>query len=715
MLDGDEGLLFQACDLRKTYGKEEVLNIERLKIRRGKMTAIVGASGSGKTTLLNVLGGLDKPDDGARIEVWLDRRMNELDADGLQAELARHASYAFQQGHLLPNATLRLNLSLASRGQAEEGDFKEAILRAGLGREYKKDAAEGQDLLARRTWGLSGGQSQRLNVARAYVRQPSIVFADEPSSNLDPANGQHVIRELKDWLEAQPDERSVILVTHDHELASRADDLIILHKGRPIYGGYEPARSLPAEHIRSKLAEYADAGEGDSAGAGGVGPPPARRKRSGTLASLRDAVALAWQETIAARSDKQMRLSPRRFRQWQSLLSYSLLLALLVGLLYAYGYAQAYFEKEMAEPGVRHVIISGNPLFQKETQLTPDLLVELRTQQPPRFTHKGIYPRRIMGPETLLAERPDGGRPDGANIEILCLDPEEDAARAVTLVDIEGRPLPLTLTDALKAKDQESGRIAIALQRDFFLAFARKINVSPAQLEQRLKLAVQGRLMPFDLIGLFDTAIPDRAYVIQGVMSMGSFVNLALVTAPKMYLDDTDRPRSYERAAVYFDIDTYKRTLSELSKTNFAFSRDNFQKLASLFGVSLQFKWLLGLLIACVSIFALCILFFNALAQMSRVWRSALILLAHGVPAYVFALSVSTQIAIGIGLAAALCYGAIFAVAHLVQDGPALLVALHQGLVLLGIFAAVTVLGVFIGVYIMKPSRTALGEQLKSS
>jgi hypothetical protein len=203
--------------------------------------------------------------------------------------------------------------------------------------------------------------------------------------------------------------------------------------------------------------------------------------------------------------------------------------------------------------------------------------------------------------------------------------------------------------------------------------------------------------------------------VIQGVMSMGSFVNLALVTAPKMYLDDTDRPRSYERAAVYFDIDTYKRTLSELSKTNFAFSRDNFQKLASLFGVSLQFKWLLGLLIACVSIFALCILFFNALAQMSRVWRSALILLAHGVPAYVFALSVSTQIAIGIGLAAALCYGAIFAVAHLVQDGPALLVALHQGLVLLGIFAAVTVLGVFIGVYIMKPSRTALGEQLKSS
>ena len=711
MTDGDEGLLFQACDLRKTFGTEEVLNIERLKIRRGRMTAIVGASGSGKTTLLNVLGGLDKPDDGARVEVWLDNRMNRLDADGLQTEMARRASYAFQQGHLLPNATLRLNLSLASRGQAQESDFKEAILRAGLGREYKQDAADGQDLLGRRTWGLSGGQSQRLNVARAYVRAPSIVFADEPSSNLDPANGQLVIRELKEWLEAQPDERSVVLVTHDHELASRADDLIILHKGRPIYGGGEPARSLPAEHIRSKLAEYADPSEG-AGPAVEAGDLPDRRKRSGTLASLRDAVALAWQETIAARADRQMRLSPRRFRQWQSLFSYALLLSLLVGLLYAYGYAQAYFEREMADPGVRHVIISGNPIFTNETRLTPDLLADLKER--PRFTSKGIYPRRNVQ-DTLLVERPDAPRPDGFNFETLSLDPEEDAAKVVKLLDIEGRPMSESLTEALQAKDRESGRIAIVLQREYFQAIARKLNMPPAELKQRLRLPAQGNRIQFDVIGLYETAIPDRGYVFQGIMSVTSFVNLAIVQGSKAYLDDQDRPRFYERAAVYFDIASYNQTLTELSRTNFSFSRDNFQKLASLLGVSLQFKWLLGLLIVCVSVFALCILFFNALAQMSRVWRSALILLAHGVPAYVFAVSVSTQIAIGLGVAAALCYGTIFAVAHAIHDGSALLVALHDGLALLGIFAAMTVVGVFIGVYVMKPSRTALGEQLKSS
>jgi putative ABC transport system ATP-binding protein len=711
MSDG-EGLLFQAVGLRKTFGKEEVLNIERLKIRRGKMTAIVGASGSGKTTLLNVLGGLDKPDDGSRIEVWLDGRMNALDGDGLQTAMARRASYAFQQGHLLPSATLRLNLSLASRGQASESDFKEAILRAGLGRELKKDAVEGQDLLARRTWGLSGGQSQRLNVARAYVRQPSIVFADEPSSNLDPANGQHVIRELKDWLETQPEQRSVILVTHDHELASRADDLIILHKGRPIYGADEPARSLPADSIRAKLAEHADASEGMDAGVD-TGVPPAGEKRSGTLASLRDAAALAWQETIAARSDKQMRLSLRRFRQWQSLASYALLLALLVGLLYAYGYAQAYFEREMADPGVRHVIISGNPIFTNETRLTPDLLAELKER--PRFTSTGIYPRRNVQ-DTLLVERPDPTtRPDGYNLEVLSLDPEEEAARAIRLFDLEGKPVPLTLTEALKAKDQESGRIAIALQRDYFLSIARKLNVPATELVQRLRLPAQGNRIAFDLIGLYDTAIPDRGYVFQGIMSITSFVNLAIVQGSKAYLDDTDRPRFYERAAVYFDIAGYKQTLTELGQTNFSFSRDNFQKLASLLGVSLQFKWLLGLLIVCVSIFALCILLFNALAQMSRVWKSALILLAHGVPAYVFALSVSTQIVIALGLAAGLCYAAIFAVACVIPEGAALLVALNQGLALLGIFAAVTIIGVFAGVYVIKPSRTALGQQLKST
>ena len=158
MSDG-EGLLFRASGLSKTFGKEEVLKIKSLKIRRGRMTAIVGASGSGKTTLLNVLGGLDKPDPGARIEVWLNDRWNPLEAAELQTTMAHRASYAFQQGHLLPSATLRLNLSLASRGHAREGDFEEAILRAGLGSELDKDAK----LLDRRTWALSGGQSQRLN------------------------------------------------------------------------------------------------------------------------------------------------------------------------------------------------------------------------------------------------------------------------------------------------------------------------------------------------------------------------------------------------------------------------------------------------------------------------------------------------------------------------------------------------------------------------
>jgi putative ABC transport system ATP-binding protein len=702
MTDG-EGLLFEAHDLRKSFRGEPVLSIECLKIRRGKMTAIVGASGSGKTTLLNILGGLDQPDEGSRLKVCLDDGMTPLDADGLQTQMARRASYAFQQGHLLQNATLRLNLSLASRGEAQEANFKQAILRAGLGRELYKDKA----LLGRRTWGLSGGQSQRLNVARAFVRDPSIVFADEPSSNLDPANGRHVIDELKGWLEERPDERSVILVTHDYELASKADDLIILHKGGLIYGGDEPSRSMPAAAIQAELERYPDDAETELFEQGAQSAP---RKRGGTLASLRDAVALAWQETIAARGEKQMRFSLRRYRQWQSWVSYGLLLTLLVGLLYVYGYAEAYFEREMADPGVRHVIISGNPIFQKETQLTPDLLEELKDS--PRFPNKGIFPRKNVL-DFLTVELPDGRR-QPFNFEILSVSPEEDAAGVIALFDVEGRPLRKNLSQALQAKDDESGRIAIAIQRDYFLAIARKLDLSPAELEQRLRLPAQGRFLAFDLVGLYDTSIADRGYKFEGIMSARSFVNLAITKGAKADLDDTDRPRFYERAAVYFDLETFEKTRTELSQTNFTFSRDNFQKLASLLGVSLQFKWLLRQLILCVGAFALFILLSNALAQMRQVWKSALILLAHGVSAYIFALSVLTQISIGLGSAAVICYGAIFLAARWLQD-PVLHNACNWGLVLLGAGWATTVIVVLAGVRVMAPSRTALGGELKSN
>jgi hypothetical protein len=165
---------------------------------------------------------------------------------------------------------------------------------------------------------------------------------------------------------------------------------------------------------------------------------------------------------------------------------------------------------------------------------------------------------------------------------------------------------------------------------------------------------------------------------------------------------------------VYFDIDSFEKTRTELGETKFTFSRDNFQKLASLLGVSLQFKRLLFLLIVCVGAYALFILLSSALAQVRQVWKSALILLAHGVPASIFAFSVLTQITIGLGSAAVLCYGAIFAAARWSQDA-VLGEALNRGLILLGAGWGITVVVLLVGVHVMAPSRTALGGELKSN
>ena len=700
----DDALLFEARKIYKTFKGKKVLQVERLQIRRGKMTAIVGASGSGKTTLLNILGGLDQPDPGATVSVWLDGEWRSLDSDALRLAMAEDASYAFQQGHLLANASLRLNLRLASRGRARQTDIEVAFARARLAGDLQDEPG----LLAGRTWRLSGGQSQRLNIARAYVRQPSIVFADEPSSNLDPENARHVILQLKGWLQQAPDERTVVMVTHDYGLATIADDLIVLAPGGELrFGGATPERAPEsAEEIR-KLAETGAAAPGI------VGPEPAAgRKRSGAFAGLRDAVTLAWQETFAASAGtgRLSAFSPRRFRPWPSLGTLSLLILLLVGLLYVQGYAQAYFDAEMADPRVRYEIISGNPLHRDETQLSPALLEELKER--PRFPSLGLFPR-VASDMTLMPPEDDEKAFRQKNLRMLALKSEEDIAQAVPLLDVNGRPTGQTLAAALRAADKQSGQIAVALSKEYFHLIASEAGLSPEQLQQLLRLRGGGRRVPFEFIGLFDVQVPDRGYVYDGIMSLESYTNWALAYNSG-WLDERGQPVTYQRLAVYFDINTYASTLSGLEKTNFNFSRDNFRKIARLFDVSLSFKRLLGALIVGVGLLGLALLVLDAWAQLTRVWKSALILLAHGVPTRIFALAVSTQVLIVLGLAALFSCALIYGAARLIGDGALLLVALHHALLWMMVGAVTTVVVVFSGARVTAPPRTALGEQLKS-
>jgi len=189
-------------------------------IPRGQFVAIMGPSGSGKSTLLGLLAGLDTPSAG---QVILDgQQIQSLGEDEMAVLRGRKIGFVFQSYQLVPTLTAEENvllpLDLAGDGYAGVARARELLGRVGLA-----------DRMTHYPVQLSGGEQQRVALARAFVSKPPLVMADEPTGNLDSANGRHVLDML---VELNRTERTtLLLVTHDRELASRADRLITLHDG----------------------------------------------------------------------------------------------------------------------------------------------------------------------------------------------------------------------------------------------------------------------------------------------------------------------------------------------------------------------------------------------------------------------------------------------------------------------------------------------------
>jgi putative ABC transport system ATP-binding protein len=182
--------------------------------------AIVGASGSGKSTLLGLLAGLDLPSEGSiRLA---GRSLTALNEDGRAALRARHVGFVFQSFQLLANLTALENvmLPLELAGEVDARTPAKAILeRVGLTHRLKHYPRQ-----------LSGGEQQRVALARAFVTAPRILFADEPTGNLDSRTGQHIIDLLFELNREK--NTTLVLVTHDEALASRCARLIHLEAGR---------------------------------------------------------------------------------------------------------------------------------------------------------------------------------------------------------------------------------------------------------------------------------------------------------------------------------------------------------------------------------------------------------------------------------------------------------------------------------------------------
>jgi putative ABC transport system ATP-binding protein len=223
----DSKTVLEAKGLRKQVTSPEgmltILDDVSLAVASGETVAVVGASGAGKSTLLALLAGLDEPTAG---EVWLEGiRLSALDEDGRAAARAKHVGFVFQSFHLVPSLTalenVMLPLELAGRGDARAA-ARAALVEVGLGGRlghYPKQ--------------LSGGEQQRVAIARAFVARPSVLFADEPTGNLDTATGSRVIQLLFDLNAANG--TTLVLVTHDREIAKRCARVIELDAGRLVH------------------------------------------------------------------------------------------------------------------------------------------------------------------------------------------------------------------------------------------------------------------------------------------------------------------------------------------------------------------------------------------------------------------------------------------------------------------------------------------------
>lgn len=216
--------VIEAAGLSKSYGKDSTL-VEALRnvtfsIPQGELVAIVGASGSGKSTLLHLLGGLDRPTGGV---VRIDGEdLYALKESQRAVFRRRKIGFIFQSYNLIPVLNVEENIMLPlllDHRQPDKAYIRELIDTLGLGQRRKHLPSE-----------LSGGQQQRVAIGRALAYRPAIVLADEPTGNLDSANGREVLELLK--LAVRQFHQTVVIISHDMNVAAEADRVLRMQDGR---------------------------------------------------------------------------------------------------------------------------------------------------------------------------------------------------------------------------------------------------------------------------------------------------------------------------------------------------------------------------------------------------------------------------------------------------------------------------------------------------
>jgi ABC-type lipoprotein export system ATPase subunit len=222
MASASARVVLEVSSVSKSYGARRVLDDVSFRVSTGQRVALTGPSGSGKTTLLNCLGGIDRPDSGSL--VLNGQRIDQLDSNALARLRREQVGTVFQFFHLLPTLTaaenIELPLQLLGIPAAERATRVTALLdRVGLG--ARAGAFPGQ---------LSGGEQQRIAIARALVHHPALILADEPTGNLDSASGENILRLLRELTDET--HTALVLVTHSEEAAAICHERVHLRDGR---------------------------------------------------------------------------------------------------------------------------------------------------------------------------------------------------------------------------------------------------------------------------------------------------------------------------------------------------------------------------------------------------------------------------------------------------------------------------------------------------
>ena len=220
----ENGTVVVARDVTRRYGEGETavdaLRGVSVEVPKGKLTAVMGPSGSGKSTLMHILAGLDKPTSGSVTVAGTE--ITTLKDSELTKLRREHIGFVFQFFNLLPMLTaeenIRLPLSIAGE-KPDKAWFDQLIASVGLG-----------DRLSHRPSELSGGQQQRVAIARALVSQPEVVFADEPTGNLDSKTGTEILELLRHSVADMG--QTIVMVTHEARAAAIADRVLYLADGQ---------------------------------------------------------------------------------------------------------------------------------------------------------------------------------------------------------------------------------------------------------------------------------------------------------------------------------------------------------------------------------------------------------------------------------------------------------------------------------------------------